>query len=59
MNRIADECKAQKHHPEWSNVYNRTTIKWTTHKPEGLSSKDVHMAKFCDDAAREMGEIGA
>ncbi|KAK5677243.1 hypothetical protein LTS10_010432 [Elasticomyces elasticus] len=56
MNEVAAECKAQKHHPEWTNVFNRTTIKWTTHNPEGLSSKDTHMAAFCDAAATRHGE---
>ena len=57
MNTVAKECKEQKHHPEWSNVYNKTHILWTTHRPKGLSSKDVHMARFCDDAAVEHGEV--
>ncbi|KAK3656825.1 hypothetical protein LTR56_002806 [Elasticomyces elasticus] len=56
MNEVAAECKAQKHHPEWTNVFNRTTIKWTTHNPEGLSNKDTHMAAFCDAAAKRHGE---
>lgn len=57
MTAVAAECKIQRHHPEWSNVYNTTQIKWTTHKPAGLSSKDVHMARFCDEAAGEFGEV--
>jgi 4a-hydroxytetrahydrobiopterin dehydratase len=57
MNQVAAECKKTKHHPEWSNVYNKTHIRWTTHNPEGLSSKDTHMAKFCDGAAREFNEL--
>lgn len=56
-NAVADECKAQKHHPEWGNVYNLVVIKWTTHYPRGISSKDIHMAKFCDKIATELGEV--
>ncbi|KAK5108956.1 hypothetical protein LTR62_007671 [Meristemomyces frigidus] len=56
MNQVAEECKAQRHHPEWTNVFNRTAIKWTTHKPLGLSLKDTHMARFCDEVAAELGE---
>jgi 4a-hydroxytetrahydrobiopterin dehydratase len=55
MSRVADESKAQKHHPEWSNLYNRVTVEWTTHRPEGLSIKDAHMAAFCDGVAAEIG----
>ncbi|PWW72980.1 transcriptional coactivator/pterin dehydratase [Tuber magnatum] len=58
INQIADQCKVKKHHPEWANVYNKVTIRWTTHNPEGLSYKDVEMAKFCDDKGTELGEIG-
>lgn len=57
MNTIAAECKVRRHHPEWTNTYNRTTITWTTHKPEGLSTKDVEMAEFCDRVGGEVGEI--
>lgn len=55
MDTVAQECKAQRHHPEWSNLYNKVTIEWTTHKPEGLSIKDVQMAEFCDRIAEEIG----
>ncbi|TKA68004.1 hypothetical protein B0A49_05049 [Cryomyces minteri] len=57
MNSVATECKVQKHHPEWTNIYNKTQIRWTTHNPSGLSSKDIHMAKFCDEAAAKFGEL--
>ena len=55
MSLVAEECKAKKHHPSWSNLYNQVTIEWTTHKPEGLSIKDVEMAEFCDLKASEVG----
>lgn len=56
MNAVAAECKKQKHHPEWTNVYNKTHVRWTTHNPEGLSIKDLVMARFCDEMAKEYGE---
>jgi len=56
MNVIAEECKVKKHHPEWSNVYNTTFIRWTTHSPPGLSEKDVLMSKYCDEQAKLFGE---
>lgn len=57
MNQIAAECKKQKHHPEWTNIYNKTHIRWTTHNPEGLSSKDTAMATFCNQAGEQFGEL--
>jgi len=57
MNAVAQECKKQRHHPEWSNVYNMTFIRWTTHHPQGLSAKDILMARFCDGQAAIHKEI--
>src|ERR1700753_4272869 len=44
MSRVAEECKRQKHHPEWSNTYNVVYVRWTTHSTGGLTDKDVVMA---------------
>lgn len=55
MTLVADECKAKKHHPLWSNLYNQVTVEWTTHRPEGLSVKDAEMAEFCDQIADKIG----
>jgi len=57
MNAVAAECKKHRHHPEWTNNYNTTQIRWTTHKPRGLSEKDIIMARICDEKAREFGEV--
>ena len=38
-------------------LYNTTFIRWTTHKPRGLSSKDLELAAVCDALARDFGEI--
>ena len=57
MNTVAAECKTQKHHPEWTNVYNKTHIRWTTHNPEGLSGRDIRMARFCDEVGEKGGEL--
>lgn len=57
MNQVAAECKKTRHHPEWTNIYNKTHIRWTTHSPEGLSNKDTSMARFCDQASAECGEL--
>ena len=46
--RTADEMD---HHPEWSNVYNRVSIRLTTHDAAGLTEKDVALAQRVDAAA--------
>lgn len=38
-------------------MYNFTRVRWTTHWPEGISGKDLEMARFCDEVARRWGEV--
>ena len=48
MARVALLAEKQDHHPEWSNVYNRVEIALTTHDADGLSHRDVKLAKAID-----------
>ncbi len=50
MTQIALAAERANHHPEWRNVYNRVHITWTTHDAGGLTTNDMTMAKFCDQA---------
>ena len=50
MTQIAIAAERNNHHPEWSNVYNRVSITWTTHDVQGLSDNDIAMARLCDQA---------
>tara|TARA_B100001765_G_C19391873_1_gene288249 strand:- start:42 stop:329 length:288 start_codon:yes stop_codon:yes gene_type:complete len=45
MSRVALLADSHDHHPEWSNVYNTVEIALTTHDADGLSMRDVEMAK--------------
>jgi 4a-hydroxytetrahydrobiopterin dehydratase len=51
MTEVAGEADRADHHPEWSNVYNRVSIRLTTHDAQGLTGRDVALAKFIDKAA--------
>jgi 4a-hydroxytetrahydrobiopterin dehydratase len=42
------------HHPEWFNVYNRVTVDLTTHDAQGITSKDLELAKILDQAAKKL-----
>ena len=44
MNRIAFECEALNHHPEWKNVYNKLEIRLTTHDAGGVTDLDIKLA---------------
>ncbi|EAQ88126.1 hypothetical protein CHGG_04745 [Chaetomium globosum CBS 148.51] len=57
MTAVSLQCKLKNHHPEWSNVFNTTFIRWTTHHPKGLSEKDIELAAICDKLATDFGEL--
>ncbi|WP_438964346.1 4a-hydroxytetrahydrobiopterin dehydratase [Winogradskyella sp.] len=44
MSRIAFECEAQNHHPDWTNVYNVLKISLSTHDAGGVTQKDFNLA---------------
>ena len=48
MAKVALLAEKADHHPEWSNVYNKVEILLTTHDADGLSQKDVELAKKID-----------
>lgn len=51
MSDVAAEADRMDHHPEWSNVYNKVSIRLTTHDSGGLTRRDVSLARFIDAAA--------
>jgi|SRR5579871_3872740 len=42
------------HHPEWFNVYNRVTVDLTTHDAQGITGKDLELAKILDETAKKL-----
>lgn len=44
MTRIAFECEALNHHPDWKNVYNTLNIRLNTHDADGVTHKDFDLA---------------
>lgn len=51
MARIAFECEAQNHHPDWSNVYKTLNVKLNTHDAGGVTEKDFQLAKTIEEIA--------
>jgi 4a-hydroxytetrahydrobiopterin dehydratase len=46
MVRAAFEAEALNHHPEWTNVYNRVSIRLNTHDAgDKVTAKDLELAK--------------
>lgn len=57
MSRVAIAAEKADHHPEWLNVYNKVHVVLTTHDANGLSQRDVTLAKFMDKIAGKAGKL--
>ncbi len=44
-------AEKKNHHPELLNVYNKVTLRLSTHDAEGVTSKDIALAKAIDELA--------
>ena len=53
MSRIAFECEALNHHPEWTNEYNVPKITITTHEAGGVTDKDFKLALAIEHIVEE------
>jgi pterin-4a-carbinolamine dehydratase len=52
---LLDLSSVHNHHPSFANTYNSVLVRWTTHRPPGLSLKDVELAGLCDSIAERLG----
>ncbi len=55
MATAAISIEAMNHHPEWSNVYNRVTIDLISHDENGITRRDLKLARLLADLSKEMG----
>lgn len=46
-------AEAMNHHPEWTNVYNKLSIKLTTHDEGGVTEKDIALAKKIEEIIKQ------
>ena len=53
MSRVALAAEIINHHPNWTNVYNKVNITLTTHDNNGITEKDLRLAKIIDVIAED------
>lgn len=53
MTRVALMAEKMDHHPEWFNVYNRVEVTLATHEADGVTRRDIAMARAMNAYAGE------
>lgn len=56
MTRVALAAEKADHHPEWFNVYKTVKVLLSTHEVDGLSERDVKLARLMDKWAGKAGK---
>ena len=51
MTQCAIWAEKWRHHPEWTNIYNRVEVTLTTHDADGLTALDIKLARKMDALA--------
>lgn len=54
VNRLAAEADELNHHPDWSNSYNKVSLKLTSHSAGGVTDKDFKLAAAAEAAAQSL-----
>lgn len=54
MAAAATVCERMNHHPEWTNVYNRVSIKLYTHEAGEVTSLDYELAGQLEELAQKL-----
>jgi len=55
MARVALTAEKMDHHPEWSNVYKTVEVVLTSHDANGVTERDIKLAKAMDKIAADFG----
>lgn len=53
MSRCAVVAERINHHPEWCNIYNKVSVKLTTHEATGLTLLDFELAAVMNEIIRD------
>ncbi|HXV73635.1 MAG TPA: 4a-hydroxytetrahydrobiopterin dehydratase [Sphingomonadales bacterium] len=50
MTKVALQAEKMDHHPEWFNVYNKISVTLATHTADGVTARDIELARFMEKA---------
>lgn len=51
MQRASGPIEEMDHHPDWTNIFDKVEIRLSTHDVEGVTARDVRLAKVLDRVA--------
>jgi 4a-hydroxytetrahydrobiopterin dehydratase len=51
MTAVALAAEKMDHHPDWSNSYKTVVVTLTSHDADGITERDLALAKIMDEAA--------
>ncbi len=51
---IGYEAESMNHHPVWTNVYNKLNIRLSTHDVQGVTEKDILLARKIDSIVKRL-----
>jgi 4a-hydroxytetrahydrobiopterin dehydratase len=55
MTRAALVAEKSDHHPEWRNVYKTVEVVLTSHDADGVTARDIDLAKAMNAIAKQLG----
>jgi 4a-hydroxytetrahydrobiopterin dehydratase len=55
MARVALVAEKSDHHPEWRNVYKTVEVVLSTHDADGVTKRDIDLAKVMNTVAGQLG----
>jgi 4a-hydroxytetrahydrobiopterin dehydratase len=55
MTRAALVAEKSDHHPEWRNVYKTVEVVLASHDADGVTARDIDLAKAMNAIARQLG----
>lgn len=55
MARVALVAEKSDHHPEWRNVYRTVEVVLSTHDADGVTKRDIDLAKAMNTIAGQLG----